>query len=187
MRRALALEVLAVGRQRALAHHGATDYECRPHGLALCLLYGIGDGHGVVAVDFKHVPVPRAVLGRIVLVVDGIDHRRQLHAVAVVEHYQVRKTQIARYAAGALRYLFLYAAVRDEGVGLVRHRIAETRLEKTLGYRAANRHRMSLAQWTRRILHTAFGVQFRMPRRHRTPLAELRQLVRSVVARKGKY
>ena len=185
MGRALVLEALAVGGHGALAHYGVADY----YGRFLCLFprlrQGVGDGGGVVAVDFNHVPVPCAVLGGIVLGIDGVDHRRELHLVAVVEHDQVRQAEIACQASGALGYFLLDAAVGYEGVGLVGAYLAESGNEEAFGQRAAYGHGMPLAERSGGVLDAAFGVDFGMAGSHGAPLAELLEFGQGVAAGQG--
>ena len=180
--RALAFEAFSVGFDGALAHYGASYDKCRLFGFGLSLGDGFRYGFGIVAVDFNYVPVPCAVFGGVVFAVHGVDHGRQLYAVAVVEHYEVRQSEISGNTAGALRNFFLYAAVGDEGVCLVCHGASEASFEEALGYGAAHGHRVALAERAGGVFDSAFRIQFGVSRRYRTPLAELLQLVGSIVS-----
>ena len=173
MGRALALEVFAVGCDGAEAHAGVADDEHRFLLFIMRAREGVGDGDGVVAVNFDYMPVPCAVFGGVVLAVDLVDVGRELHLVAVVEHYQVRQAEIACDAAGALRDFLLDAAVRDESVGLVSHDFAEAGGEEAFGDCGADGHRVALAQRARGVFNAARGVDFGVARRDAAPLAEL--------------
>ena len=116
---AFALEVSAVGSHGTAAHHGVADDERGALGLGIGGGYGLSHCHGVGAVDLDNVPVPGTVFGGVVLGVDSIDISRELHSVRVIEHDQIGKAEVTGNAACALRDLFLYTAVGNEGVGFV--------------------------------------------------------------------
>ena len=86
-------------------------------------------------------------------------------------------------AAHALRNLLFDGAVRNIGVGLVRHPLAETGGHEALRDGGAQRHGMSLTQRARGILHTAQHVHLRVARRHAAPLAQRLQVLRRIAAR----
>ncbi len=184
---ALPLEALAVGGDRSLAHHGVADDEGRTLLLGLSLGDGVGDGVGVGAVHLKHVPVPGAVFGCDILVVDSVDHGRQLHTVAVVEHYQVVEAEVAGDAPCSLRDFLLYASVGDEGVGLMGYHIAETRLEETLTDCASDGHGVALPQRAGCVLDAPVRVEFWMARAAAAPLAQLLKLLDGEFPRKGQH
>ena len=94
----------------------------------------------IVAVDLDYVPVPCAIFCSYVLAVYGIDHRGELHAVAVIEHYEVVKAEITGKTTCALRDLFLNTAVGDKGIGLVAHPFAEAGGHEALCDGAADSH-----------------------------------------------
>ncbi len=136
----------------------------------------------VVAVHRQHVPAPRAVFHRHILRVHLIDLGRELHVVGVVIHDEVRQSEVSGDAAHALRDLLLDAAVRNVGIGLVRHPLAEARRHEALGDRGAQRHGVTLAQRTRGVLHAAQHVRLGMTRRHAAPLAQRLEVVERVVS-----
>ena len=94
---------------------------------------------------------------------------------------------MAGQTACTLRDLFLNAAVRDEGVCLVREPFAETGGEESLGYGAAHGHGVTLTEGTGCVLDTALGVQLGVAGRGRAPLAELRELVGAIVAEERQH
>lgn len=185
MGRALTLEVLPVGGDGSLAHHGVADDEGGAFLLGLGLGDGVGDGVGIGAVDLQHVPVPGTVFGCHILVVHSVDHRRELHAVAVIEHDQVVETEVTGDTAGTLGNLLLYAAVGDEGVCLMGDHIAETGLEETLADGASDSHGVPLAERSRGVLDTSVGVEFGMSRADAAPLAQLLKLIDGELAGQG--
>ncbi len=146
----------------------------------MSLFESLGDGYGIVAVYFNHVPVPGAVLGGHILVIDSVDIGGELHAVAVVEHNEVRQSQESGDTSGALRNLFLHTSVGDESIGLVSHNIAEARLQETLSDGAADSHCVTLPEGPGGILNAAGGIHFRMTGAYRAPLTELLKLFHSV-------
>ena len=90
-------------------------------------------------------------------------------------------------AAHALRNLLLHGAVRDVGIGLVRLPLAETGHHEALGDRCAQRHRMSLAQRTRRVFDTAGDVHLGVSRRRAAPLTESGQFVHFEITRQRQH
>ena len=136
----------------------------------------------IIAIDLKHIPVPCTVFGRIVLTVYGVYHCRKLYAVAVVEHDEVRQSEISGNTAGALRDFLLDATVGNEGICLMSHGLSETGFEETLCDSTADSHCMALTQRTGGVFDTAFGVELGMAGSNGTPLAELLELVEGIVA-----
>ena len=185
--RDLVFEALAAGAQGPLAHHRAADDERRPLRLGVGRVERRADGVDVVAVDLDDMPVPRLVLHADVLRVYLVDGRRELDVVGVVVHDEVREAQVTGDAAHALRDLLLHGAVRDVGVGLVRHPLAEARRHEPLDDRGAERHRVALAQRARGVLHAAQHVDLGVSRRHAAPLAQRLQVVDRVVAGHGQH
>ena len=84
-------------------------------------------------------------------------------------------------AAHALRNLLLHGAVRDVGVGLVRHPLAETRRHETLRDSGAQRHGVPLSERARGILHAPHHIHFGMARRNAAPLAQRLQIFGRIV------
>ena len=184
VRRNLVLETRTVGGQRTLAHRRATDDERRPLRLGIRRRERPSDGVDVVTVDREDVPTPCLVFHRDVLGVHLVDLRRELNVVRIVIHDEVREPQMSRNAAHSLRNLLLDRTVRDVGVGLVRHPLAEACDHETLGNRSAQRHRVALSERSRGVLHTAQHVNLGMARRRTAPLAQRLQLLDGVVAGK---
>ena len=74
--------------------------------------------------------------------------------------------------AHALRNLLLHGAVRDVGVGLVRHPLAEAGSHEAFSDGGAQRHGMTLSERAGSVLDTAREVCFRVTRRHAAPLTQ---------------
>ena len=132
-------------------------------------------------VDRQHVPAPRLVLHGHVLGHHLVDLRRELNVVRIVVHHEVRQAQMAGDAAHALRNLLLDGAVRNIGIGLVRHPLAETGGHEAFRNGGSQRHGVTLSQRSRRILHAAHHVHLRVPRRHAAPLAQRLQIFGRIV------
>ena len=181
VRRDLVLVARSVGGYGALAHRRAADDERRT------LRLGIGGDErsaelvDVVSVDRQHVPAPRLVLHRHVLAVHLVDLGRELDVVRIVVHDEVRKPQVTGDAAHALRDLLLDGAVRDVGIGLVRHPLAEARRHEAFGDGCAQRHGMPLTQRARGVLHAAHHIRLRVAGRHAAPLPQRLQIVDRIV------
>ena len=154
VRRDTPLETAAVGTYGTFGHNRVADDNRRLLGLGIGLDKSRTQLLHIVAVDRDHVPVPCAVLSRNILIVHLVDLGRELHVVRVVVHDQVAQSQMSRYTAHALRDLLLHGAVRDEGIGLVLHPLAETCRHEPLGDGCAQRHGMALTQRARGVLHT---------------------------------
>ena len=174
-------EALSGGAFGALAHDGMADDERRTLGLALGGDQRLADLIDVVPVDRQHVPAPRLVLHGHVLGHHLVDLRRELNVVRVVVHHEVRQAQMAGDAAHALRNLLLDGAVRNIGIGLVRHPLAETGGHEAFRNGGSQRHGVALSQRSRRILHAAHHVHLRVPRRHAAPLAQRLQIFSRIV------
>ena len=174
-------ETLSGGAFGALAHDGMADDERRTLGLALGGDQRLADLIDVVPVDRQHVPAPRLVLHGHVLGHHLVDLRRELNVVRIVVHHEVRQAQMAGDAAHALRNLLLDGAVRNIGIGLVRHPLAETGGHEAFRNGGSQRHGVALSQRSRRILHAAHHVHLRVPRRHAAPLAQRLQIFGRIV------
>ena len=174
-------ETLSGGAFGALAHDGMADDERRTLGLALGGDQRLADLIDVVPVDRQHVPAPRLVLHGHVLGHHLVDLRRELNVVRIVVHHEVRQAQMAGDAAHALRNLLLDGAVRNIGIGLVRHPLAETGGHEAFRNGGSQRHGVALSQRSRRILHAAHHVHLRVPRRHAAPLAQRLQIFSRIV------
>ena len=174
-------EALSGGAFGALAHDGMADDERRTLGLALGGDQRLADLIDVVPVDRQHVPAPRLVLHGHVLGHHLVDLRRELNVVRIVVHHEVRQAQMAGDAAHALRNLLLDGAVRNIGIGLVRHPLAETGGHEAFRNGSSQRHGVALSQRSRRILHAAHHVHLRVPRRHAAPLAQRLQIFGRIV------
>ena len=83
--------------------------------------------------------------------------------------------------AHALRNLLLHGAVRDVGVGLVRHPLAEAGSHEAFSDGGAQRHGMTLSERAGSVLDTAREVCFRVTRRHAAPLAQRLQIFGRIV------
>ena len=143
---AFSFEVRTVGCDTSAAHDSMTYNNSGTFSLALCLGECLGYGFGVGAVDCEHVPSPCGIFCCHILAVNCVDVGRELHAVAVIEHYEVAQAEESGDAAGSLRDFLLNAAVADEGIGLVSHNVAEAGLKETLGNGAAHGHGVTLSQ-----------------------------------------
>ena len=174
-------ETLSGGAFGALAHDGMADDERRTLGLALGGDQRLADLIDVMPVDRQHVPAPRLVLHGHVLGHHLVDLRRELNVVRIVVHHEVRQAQMAGDAAHALRNLLLDGAVRNIGIGLVRHPLAETGGHEAFRNGGSQRHGVALSQRSRRILHAAHHVHLRVPRRHAAPLAQRLQIFGRIV------
>ena len=174
-------ETLSGGAFGALAHDGMADDERRTLGLALGGDQRLADLIDVVPVDRQHVPAPCLVLHGHVLGHHLVDLGRELNVVRVVVHHEVRQAQMAGDTAHALRNLLLDGAVRNIGIGLVRHPLAETGGHETFRNGGSQRHGVALSQRSRRILHAAHHVHLRVPRRHAAPLAQRLQIFGRIV------
>ena len=174
-------ETLSGGAFGALAHDGMADDERRTLGLALGGDQRLADLIDVMPVDRQHVPAPRLVLHGHVLGHHLVDLRRELNVVRIVVHHEVRQAQMAGDAAHALRNLLLDGAVRNIGIGLVRHPLAETGGHEAFRNGGSQRHGVALSQRSRRILHAAHHVHLRVPRRHAAPLAQRLQIFSRIV------
>ena len=163
---ALVFEVFAGSGDCAETHHGVADDECGALGLGLGGGYCRRDFVGIVAVDFDHVPVPRAVFCGYILVGHFVDHGGELHAVGVVEHDEIAQSEEAGEATGTLADFLLDAAVGDESISLMGNHVAETGLQETLADGAAYGHGVTLAERTGGVFHAAGGVELGMSRGH---------------------
>ncbi len=172
-----ALVAGSVGRHGPLAHRRATDNQGRTLGLGQCGLQRGTQGVDVMSVRRLDTPAPGTVFHGDVLRIHLIDAGRELDVVGVVIHDQVVQTQVAGDAAHALRNLLLDGTVRNVGIGLVSHPLAETGHQETLGDCGAQRHGVSLSQRTRRILDTAQHVHLGMSRRDAAPLPQVLQIL----------
>ena len=177
VRRNLVREVFAFFADGAFAHQRMAYDQRRFFGFGDRAVQRLADFGGVVAVDADDVPAPRFVFGHDVFGRNFVHFRRKLDVVRVVEHDHVAQTQMAGDTAHALRHLFLNTAVGDEHVGFMRHPFAEAGYQKAFGDRCAQRHRMSLAQRTRRVFDTAGDVHLGVSRRRAAPLTESGQFV----------
>lgn len=182
VRRDLVLEALSGGTPGPLAHHRPADDERRPLRLALGGDQRLADRVDVVAVDREHVPAPRLILHGDVLGVHLVHLGRELHVVRIVVHDEIRKPQMPRNAAHALRNLLLDAAVRNVGIGPVRRPLAEARRKEPFGDRGAQRHGVPLSQRARGVLHAAQHVHLGVAGRHAAPLPERLQVLGRIVS-----
>ena len=162
-------------------------YYCGALCFVLCLGEGFGDCFGVGSVDSQHIPSPCCIFCSHILAVNGVDVGRELHAVAVVEHYEVAQAEESGDTAGTLRDFFLNTAVADEGVGLVGNDVAEACLEETFCDGASHGHCMALSEGTGCVLDAAFGVKFGVSRGYAAPLAELLEFGSGELACEGKH
>ena len=88
--------------------------------------------------------------------------------------------------AHALRNLILHGAVRDVGVGLVRHPLAEAGSHEPFRDGGAQRHGMTLSERAGSVLDTAREVCFRVTRRHAAPLTQRLKVFGRIVPGKRK-
>ena len=181
--RNLVLETLPGGTFGTLAHDRTADDERRTLRFALGGDERLADLVDVVSVDRQHVPTPCLVFHGHVLGHHLIDLRRELDVVRVVVHHEVRQAQMAGDAAHALRNLLLDGAVRDIGIGLVRHPLAEARGHETLRDGGAQSHGVPLPQRARGVLHAAQHVHLGVARRHAAPLAQRLQILGRIMSR----
>ena len=177
------LEILPGGTFGALAHDRTADDERRTLRLALGGDERLADLVDVVSVDRQHVPTPCLVFHGHVLSHHLIDLRRELDVVRVVVHHEVRQAQMAGDAAHTLRDLLLDGTVRNIGIGLVRHPLAEARGHETLRDGGAQSHSVPLPQRARGVLHAAQHVHLGVARRHAAPLAQRLQILGRIMPR----
>ena len=183
VRLAVALVACAVGFACALAHHAVSDDE----GGAVLLFVGGFEGgadlFGVVAVDFKHVPVPCAVFHARVFGDNGRCFGGKLNFIGVEEHDEVVQSEVSRDASCALRDFLLHAAVGDVGIDAFALKAGVARAG-VKGFGCDGRTHgvgVPLSQRAAGILDAALGAYFRVSRCARAPLAEVFQVVYGVV------
>ena len=172
----LAFPVGAFFRDAAFAHNGVTDDERR----AVLLCFGFDDGLAnsvrVVARNLLHIPSPGIVLGRHIFGCHFTAARRELDGVGVVEHDQIVQPEVSCQTACTLRYLFLYAAVGDEGIDGRIMNSAVTGVEPLGSDGSSYSEGMSLSERSGGVLYHPLYLALRVSGRYRTPLTEVLQV-----------
>ena len=176
------LEVFAVGGYAAFTHCGVADDDSRAFGFGVGVVESLHDLLCVGAVNFDDVPIPSAIFCSRVFVRCLVDHRSELHAVAVVEHDEVAQPQQTGNTSGTLRNFLLDTAVGDECVSLMRNNVAKASHEEAFGNCRADSHNVTLTERAGSVFDAAFDVNFGVTGSHRAPLAEAFEVVDGIFA-----
>ena len=177
MRAALELKAVAISIDTTFAHHRVANNQRRTLVLLQSLIQSLADFVRVVAVNLNYVPIPCTIFCSGVFRCNIIHHCRQLHLVAVIEHYQVAQSKISSQASCSLRNLLLDTAVRDKSISFMRNDLTKTGCYKTLGDGCANCHCMSLSERTRTVLDASANIHFRVSGRNTAPLTQILQIL----------
>ncbi len=162
-----------------------TDNQAGTLLLSLCLLDGFANLVDIVAVNLLHIPSPSLILLGGVLAGYHFCLGRQLNIVGIIEHDEVVQSEVTGNTACALGNLFLYATVRDVGIDGLVHDVAQTSLQEFGSDGCTHSERVSLTEGTAGVLDAAFNLALGVTGRHRTPLAQVLQILQRVLADEG--
>ena len=179
VRTAIAFVAGVVGATASLSHHRVTDDQRGACCLGIRRAKSCADLFRIIAVDLEHVPIPRAVFHGRILRNHISRFRGELNFVGVEEHDQVVQSEMARQTSGALRDLFLHAAVGNVSVDFffLESRITGARIERFGSNGGTHGVGMSLSERSAGVFHSAFEVLLRVSRRHGAPLTKRFQFV----------